>query len=63
MPVFSDDSEEKRGSCRLIHDGIPIGYGGSLMFYLVIRIRFVYGFCLIWNLSPSRVWLWLFGQI
>ena len=31
--------------------------GGSLMFSLVIRIHFVYGFRLIWNLSPSRVWL------
>ena len=29
----------------------------SLMFSLVIRVRFVYGFRLIWNLSPSRVWL------
>ena len=29
----------------------------SLMFSLVIRVRFVYGFCSIWNLSPSRVWL------
>jgi len=27
----------------------------SLMFSLVIRIRFVYGFRLIWNSSPSRV--------
>ena len=27
----------------------------SLMFSLVIRVRFVYGFCSIWNLSPSRV--------
>ena len=36
--------------------------GGSLMFFLVIRIRFVYDFGLIWNLSPSRVWLWLFEQ-
>ena len=31
--------------------------GGSLMFSLVIRIRFVYGFRLVWNASPSRVWL------
>ena len=31
--------------------------GGSFMFSLVIRIRFMYGFCLIKNLSPSRVWL------
>ena len=29
----------------------------SLIFSLVIRVRFVYGFCLIWNLSSSRVWL------
>jgi len=29
----------------------------SLMFSLVIRVRLVYGFRLIWNLSPSRVWL------
>ena len=57
MPVFADDSEEKHGSYRLIHDGVPIGYGGSLMFSLVDRIRFIYGFFLIWNLGPSRVWL------
>jgi len=29
----------------------------SLMFSLVIRVRFVYGLCLIWNSSSSRVWL------
>ena len=29
----------------------------SLIFSLVIRIRFVYEFCLVWNLSSSRVWL------
>ena len=29
----------------------------SLMFSLVIRDRCVYGFCLIWNSSSSRVWL------
>ena len=29
--------------------------GDSLMLSLVIRIRFVYGFRLIWNSSPSRV--------
>jgi len=29
----------------------------SLTFSLFIRVRFVYGFRLIWNLSPSRVWL------
>jgi len=29
----------------------------SLMISLVIRIRFVYGFCLIWDSSFSRVWL------
>ena len=29
----------------------------SLMFSLVIRVRFVYGFRLIWNSSSSRVWL------
>ena len=53
----ADGSEEKRGGCRLIHDGVPIGHGGSLMFSLVIRVHFVYGFRLIWNLSRSRVWL------
>jgi len=31
--------------------------GASFMFSLVIRIRFVYGFHLVWNLSPSRAWL------
>jgi len=31
--------------------------GGSFMFSLVIRIRFVYGFRLAWNSSPNRVWL------
>jgi len=29
----------------------------SLIFFLIIRVRFVYGFRLIWNSSPSRVWL------
>ena len=29
----------------------------SLMFSLVISVRFVYGFRLIWNSSSSRVWL------
>ena len=58
----ADDSEEKRESCQLIHGGVLIGYGGSLMLSLVIRAYFVYGFRLIWNLSPSRVWLWLFEQ-
>ena len=29
----------------------------SLIFSLVIRVCFVYGFRLIWNLSSSRVWL------
>jgi len=29
----------------------------SLMFSLVIRVRFVYGFRLFWNSSSSRVWL------
>jgi len=29
----------------------------SLMFFLVIRVRLVYGFRLIWNSSPGRVWL------
>jgi len=53
----ADDSGGKRGSCRLIHGGVPISYGDSLMFSLVIRIRFLYGFRLICNLSPSRVWL------
>ena len=36
--------------------------GGSFLFSLVIRIRFMYGFHLVWNSSPSRVWLWLFRQ-
>jgi len=27
----------------------------NLMLSIVIRVSFVYGFCLIWNLSPSRV--------
>jgi len=31
--------------------------GDSLMFSLVIRVRFVYGFHFIWNSSSSRVWL------
>ena len=53
----ADDSEEERGSCRLIHGGVLIGYGGSLMFSLVIRVHFVYDFRLISNFSPSRVWL------
>jgi len=30
---------------------------GTFMFPLVIRIRFVYGFRLVWNSSPSRIWL------
>jgi len=60
---YADDFEEKRRSCRLFHDGVPIGYGGvSLKFSLIDRICFVCGFHLIWNLSPSRVWLYLFGQ-
>ena len=29
----------------------------SLMFSLVIRVCFVYGFRLIWNSNSSRVWL------
>jgi len=29
----------------------------DLMFSIVIRVCFVYGFCAIWNSSPSRVWL------
>jgi len=29
----------------------------DLRFYIVIRVCFVYGFHLIWNLIPSRVWL------
>jgi len=27
----------------------------NLMISIVIRVCFVYGFCLIWNSSPSRV--------
>ena len=54
----ADDSEGKHESCRLIHGRVPISYeGGSFMFSLIIRIRLVYGFRLVWNLSPSRVWL------
>jgi len=29
----------------------------GLMLSIVIRVYFVYRFCLIWNLNPSRVWL------
>ena len=29
----------------------------GLMFSLVIRVCSVYGFCLFWNSSSSRVWL------
>jgi len=29
----------------------------DLMFSIVIRVCFVYGFRSIWNSSPSRVWL------
>jgi len=29
----------------------------DLMFSIVIRVCFVYGFRSIWNWSPSRVWL------
>jgi len=29
----------------------------DLMFFIVIRVYFVYGFRSIWNSSPSRVWL------
>ena len=54
----ADDSEEKHESCRLICGRVPISYeGGSFMFSLIIRTRLVYGFRLVWNLSPSRVWL------
>jgi len=52
----TDDSEEKHESCRLIRGRVLIGYeGGSFMFSLIIRIRLVYGFRLLWNLNPSRV--------
>ena len=54
----ADDSEEKHESCRLISGRVSIGYeGGSFMFSIIIRIRLVYGFRLVWNSSPSRVWL------
>jgi len=29
----------------------------DLMLSIVIRVCFVYEFCLIWNSSPGRVWL------
>jgi len=29
--------------------------GNNLMLSIVVRVCFVYGFCLIWNSSPSRV--------
>jgi len=54
----ADDSEEKHEGCQLIRGRVPIGYeGGSFMFSLIIRISLVYGFSLVWNSSPSRVWL------
>jgi len=31
--------------------------GDNLMLSIVVRVCFVYGFCLIWNSSPSHVWL------
>jgi len=34
--------------CRLVVED-------NLMLSIVVRVCFVYGFCLIWNLSPSRV--------
>ena len=29
--------------------------GNNLMLSIVVRVCFVYGFCLIWNSSPSHV--------
>jgi len=29
----------------------------KLLFSIIIRVCFVYGFCLVWNLNPSRTWL------
>jgi len=36
--------------------------GGWFYVFLSYLNRFVYGFCLIWNSSSSRVWLKLFEQ-
>jgi hypothetical protein len=29
----------------------------KLLFSIIIRVCFVYGFCLVWNLNPSCTWL------
>ena len=29
----------------------------KLLFSIIIRVCFVYGFCLVWKLNPSRTWL------
>jgi len=51
----ADDYEEKCGGCRLTRDGVRSVVEDNLMLSVVIRVCFVYRFCLIWSLSPSHV--------
>jgi len=51
----ADDPEEEAEGCRLACGGLT--RKDSSIIFLSYLNRFVYGFCLIWNLSSSRVWL------
>jgi len=52
LPMIVKKSAEVADGLMTVYRSVV---GDSLMFSLVIRVRFVYGFRFIWNLSSSRV--------
>ena len=60
MPTKGDSPMVTRGGAGIV-DRVMVVYRSivrdNLMFSIIIRVCFVYGFRSIWNSSPSCVWL------
>jgi hypothetical protein len=53
----ADDIKGEPGGCRSVCGVVRVCHGRIILCFLSYLSRFVYGFCVIWNSSFSRVWL------